>query len=495
MTKLPLHSFMVTLLLFLTGKAFSAETLYHLVSRSDWQTYTDGRYYRPLSLKTEGFIHLSTREQVIPSAQKYFKGEQDLLLLQLLIPTSDPLLKWETPPNGEASFPHYHGEIALSMVMDTRVIHPDQEGRFFFPKEPFRKKVTAQAIPKSVVRKFLRYQDWQKTDRFYQIQKDNFTKPKVQLQWWYFDFFLDDGSTVVLAFIPQLWWHVEGSSDLHYSHLSISLKTPVGVVKRFSTTFKPSELKASAQHLEIPGRFLIRSTGVGPDRTYSVQLRFPDLQGNFEITPTRPPFAAFPTGVMPGFLQTLISGAPKGTPSFSYTSQIPNGQVSGSLHWGDYQNSIQGQAYHEQGKQDDSPENQASYWSWYHFSGGGWNIFGSPSTYIYLQKGNQVIRSGFHLLSGDYYIQNRTFNSPDHAKILTGGEIIFHHENLSFRLKISPITSRTMIAMTSPDPGQVWGTVEGPAQLTVLESGKKTLIQGRMMLETCSWEKAKLSSK
>ena len=448
-----------------------------------------------MSLKSEGFIHLSTREQVIPLAQKYFKGERDLLLLQVVIPTSDPLLRWETPATGEASFPHYYGEIILSRVKSIHPIQPDTNHRFSLPKEPFRKRIIAKVIPKSLVSKFLRYQDWQKTDRFYQIQVDNFTKPKVQLQWWYFDFFLNDGSTVVMAFIPQLWWGMSGSDDPRSSHLSISLKNPAGVVKRFSATFKPSELKVSAQHLEIPDRFSIRSTEVGQDRTYSLQLQFPELKGNFKITPTRPPFAAFPTGVMPGFLQTLISGAPKGAPSFSYVSQIPNGQVSGSLDWGAYQTTIQGQVYHEQGRLDDSPEKQASYWSWYHFSGEGWNIFGSPATYIYLQKGDQVIRSGFHLVSGDYYIQNRTFDSPDHPKILTGGEIIFHHENLSFRLKISPATAQTMIAMTSPDPGQVWGTVEGPAQLTVLEGRKKTLIQGRMMLETCSWEKSKPGSK
>lgn len=495
MTKTRILILMALLTVFLTGKSFSAETLYHLVRKRDWQTYTDGKYYRPQSLKSEGFIHLATREQVISLAQKYFKGEQNLLLLQVVIPTSDPLLKWETPATGEASFPHYYGEMALSMVKSTHPIRADTDHRFSLPKEPFLKRVTAKAIPKSLVRKFLRYQDWQKTDRLYQIQTENFTKPKVRLQWWYFDFFLNDGSTVVLAFIPQLWWDVNGSSDLRASHLSISLKTPAGVVKRFSTTFNPSELKGSSQQLEIPDRFSIRSTGTGQDRTYSLHLQFPDLKGNFEIIPTRPPFAAFPTGVMPGFLQTLISKAPKGAPSFSYVSQIPNGQVRGSLDWGDYHTGIQGQVYHEQGRLDDSPERQASYWSWYHFSGEGWNVFGSPATYLYLQKGDQVIRSGFHLVPGNYYLQNRTFNSPDHAKILTGGEIIFHHENLSFRLKISPVTSRTMIAMTSPNPGQVWGTVEGPAQLIVLEGGKKNLIRGRMMLETCSWERSTLSGK
>ena len=54
--------------------------IYHLVPRSVWDRAPAGPY-RADSLATEGFIHCSTAAQVVGSADRYFRGRGDLVLL------------------------------------------------------------------------------------------------------------------------------------------------------------------------------------------------------------------------------------------------------------------------------------------------------------------------------------------------------------------------------------------------------------------------------
>jgi uncharacterized protein (DUF952 family)/ribosomal protein S18 acetylase RimI-like enzyme len=66
--------------------------------------------------RRDGFIHLSTREQLARTAELHFAGETDLLLLHV-----DPVklgagLRWE-PSRGGDLFPHYYGELPGSAVV------------------------------------------------------------------------------------------------------------------------------------------------------------------------------------------------------------------------------------------------------------------------------------------------------------------------------------------------------------------------------------------
>ena len=53
----------------------------HIASRADWAAACATGAYRPASLQTEGFLHCSTAAQVIGSADRYFRGRRDLVLL------------------------------------------------------------------------------------------------------------------------------------------------------------------------------------------------------------------------------------------------------------------------------------------------------------------------------------------------------------------------------------------------------------------------------
>ena len=60
----------------------------------------------PIDL-SDGYIHLSTREQVEETAAKHFGGESDLMLLGLESDDFGEDLKWEVSRGG-ALFPHLY---------------------------------------------------------------------------------------------------------------------------------------------------------------------------------------------------------------------------------------------------------------------------------------------------------------------------------------------------------------------------------------------------
>jgi uncharacterized protein (DUF952 family) len=116
--------------------------IYHITSLTAWNEARQRGDYRADSLEKEGFIHCSTQEQVVPVTEKYYKG-QDSLILLVIEPerlTSD--LKWEPPAEGapppgvpEGSlFPHIYGPINLEAVVRVFDLQSKPDGKYAFPQ-------------------------------------------------------------------------------------------------------------------------------------------------------------------------------------------------------------------------------------------------------------------------------------------------------------------------------------------------------------------------
>nr|WP_236705478.1 DUF952 domain-containing protein [Frankia sp. ACN1ag] len=67
----------------------------HLVGRIAWSVGAAG--YRPASLGTEGFIHFSTPAQVVATANRFYAGRDDLLLVVVDPERLTAPLRWEPP--------------------------------------------------------------------------------------------------------------------------------------------------------------------------------------------------------------------------------------------------------------------------------------------------------------------------------------------------------------------------------------------------------------
>jgi uncharacterized protein (DUF952 family) len=53
----------------------------HIVKRGEWEEAVRRRSYAPESLRVEGFIHCSTLAQVIETANRFYRGQRDLIVL------------------------------------------------------------------------------------------------------------------------------------------------------------------------------------------------------------------------------------------------------------------------------------------------------------------------------------------------------------------------------------------------------------------------------
>ena len=116
-------------------------TVVHITSRVAWEQACRLGHYSPPSLAAEGFIHCSTSEQVVPVAEKYYRGQTGLVLLVLDPARLTPVLRWEPPAEGspppgvasEALFPHLYGPLNLDAVVQVLDFEPDSKGEFSLP--------------------------------------------------------------------------------------------------------------------------------------------------------------------------------------------------------------------------------------------------------------------------------------------------------------------------------------------------------------------------
>ncbi|MEM6387026.1 MAG: DUF952 domain-containing protein [Pseudomonadota bacterium] len=88
-------------------KIFRADEYAEFVSKSE----TRGA---PIDIQ-DGYIHLSTADQVEETASKHFVGELGLKLLTIDSEALGAALKWE-PSRGGALFPHFYGTLRLQDV-------------------------------------------------------------------------------------------------------------------------------------------------------------------------------------------------------------------------------------------------------------------------------------------------------------------------------------------------------------------------------------------
>ncbi|WP_132951872.1 DUF952 domain-containing protein [Rhodovulum bhavnagarense] len=105
--------------------------IYKIFRRSEWDAFrAAGRTAgAPVDL-ADGFIHLSTAEQVTGTAEKHFAGESDLVLVAVTADALGDALKWETSRGG-ALFPHLYREMRVADVVWDKSLPLGATGHIF----------------------------------------------------------------------------------------------------------------------------------------------------------------------------------------------------------------------------------------------------------------------------------------------------------------------------------------------------------------------------
>jgi len=103
--------------------------IYHIVPKEDWQAVLDAEDYRGDSLEAEGFIHCSTRDQLLDVANHWFPGRDDLLLMKIDPGLVSAQIKYEDGGDGQL-FPHVYGPIEKHAVVAVEDFPLGSAGRF-----------------------------------------------------------------------------------------------------------------------------------------------------------------------------------------------------------------------------------------------------------------------------------------------------------------------------------------------------------------------------
>jgi len=109
------------------------EFVYKVVSREVYDaSIASGLFVGQPIDKADGYIHLSTAEQLGETIRLYFAGLTDQVLFQLAAPSLGAALRWEASRGG-ALFPHLYGELPMSAVLGVAYVDVPADGLLQLP--------------------------------------------------------------------------------------------------------------------------------------------------------------------------------------------------------------------------------------------------------------------------------------------------------------------------------------------------------------------------
>lgn len=111
----------------------SPARIFHIALSSEWNQALEEGAYRTGSLEQEGFIHFSTGKQLLRTANKFFAGRRDVVLL-VIDPTMLAAELRNEPIEDGQMFPHLYGKLNLDAVLEVLPFTPQEDGTFIWPE-------------------------------------------------------------------------------------------------------------------------------------------------------------------------------------------------------------------------------------------------------------------------------------------------------------------------------------------------------------------------
>lgn len=108
--------------------------VFHITTPEAWSAAEpEGGYSHP-SLASEGFIHMSTRDELLATTDRHYQDAQGLILLEVDTHLLQPeTLIWELAPAVGREFPHSYGPIPTAAVVGTHPWDPGPDGNRSLP--------------------------------------------------------------------------------------------------------------------------------------------------------------------------------------------------------------------------------------------------------------------------------------------------------------------------------------------------------------------------
>ena len=102
--------------------------IYKILPRSEWDAARAAGTFGGSAVDlADGFIHFSGHDTAQRTAELYFKGQADLMLLTVEADDLGEALKWEASRGG-ALFPHLFRDLRVEEVIAERALELDADG-------------------------------------------------------------------------------------------------------------------------------------------------------------------------------------------------------------------------------------------------------------------------------------------------------------------------------------------------------------------------------
>ena len=107
--------------------------IFHITSARAAEDAEKSDQYTPEAFEKDGFIHCSYIHQLCQVADRHFKGQTDLVVLEIDPDKLDCPIKDENLEGGDELFPHVYGSLVMSAVAAIHLLPPGEDGAFELP--------------------------------------------------------------------------------------------------------------------------------------------------------------------------------------------------------------------------------------------------------------------------------------------------------------------------------------------------------------------------
>lgn len=108
--------------------AQNATLVFKIATASQWRdAVATGAFAGSHDDLRDGFIHLSSGDQLAGTLAKHFRGQSDLVLVAFTASSLAPDLKWEVSRGGNL-FPHLYAPLATMSALWTKPLPLNQDG-------------------------------------------------------------------------------------------------------------------------------------------------------------------------------------------------------------------------------------------------------------------------------------------------------------------------------------------------------------------------------
>lgn len=106
----------------------SAAIAFKIIAAEEWTAARiAGAYDGSAVDRADGYIHLSTSEQLAETARRHYAGRDDLRLLEVDLALLGETVVWEASRGG-ALFPHIYGPLPTTAVVSERAMTVSSTG-------------------------------------------------------------------------------------------------------------------------------------------------------------------------------------------------------------------------------------------------------------------------------------------------------------------------------------------------------------------------------